>query len=54
MKALLVLGGLLAAALMLPACQGAPDSASGDPEKYRRSHDRYMRTYEPKTGGPDL
>jgi hypothetical protein len=41
---------LLAVALVLSACQ----SASGDVEKYRRDHDRYMRTHEPKTGGPDL
>ncbi len=41
---------LLAVALMLSACQ----SGSGDVEKYKRDHDRYMRTHEPKTGGPDL
>jgi uncharacterized lipoprotein len=41
---------LLAVVLTLSACQ----SQSGDPEKYRRDHDRYMRTHEPKTGGPDL
>jgi hypothetical protein len=51
MKALLVAAALLAVALVLPACQGA---SSGDPEKYRKDHDRYMRTHEPKTGGPDL
>jgi hypothetical protein len=39
---------LLAAALTLSACQN--DATSGDPEKYRRAHDRYMDTYEPKTG----
>jgi hypothetical protein len=33
---------LLAVVLALAGCQ-----ASGDPEKY-------MRTHEPKTGGPDL
>ena len=47
MKALL----LLAIALTLAACQ---NGASGDVEKYKRDHDRYMRTHEPKTGGPDL
>jgi hypothetical protein len=36
------------AALLLCACQGAPS----DPERYKRSHDRYMDSYEPKTGGP--
>jgi hypothetical protein len=41
---------LLAVMLALSACQSAPS----DPEAYKRSHDRYMRTYEPKTGGPDL
>jgi uncharacterized lipoprotein len=41
---------LLAIVLTLSACQ----SASGDPEQYKRDHDRYMRTHEPKTGGPDL
>jgi hypothetical protein len=48
MKALL----LLAIVLALSACQNnyGPD----DVEKYRRDHDRYMRTHEPKTGGPDL
>jgi hypothetical protein len=49
MKALL----LLAVVLTLCACQGQ-DSGSGDVEKYKRDHDRYMRTHEPKTGGPDL
>ena len=34
---------LLAVVLALSGCQGA----AGDPEKY-------MRTHEPKTGGPDL
>jgi hypothetical protein len=43
---------LLAVVLTLSACQN--DYASGDPEKYKRDHDRYMRTHEPKTGGPDL
>ena len=33
---------LLAVVLALSGCQG-----SGDPDKY-------MRTHEPKTGGPDL
>jgi len=47
MKALL----LLAVVLALSACQNA---SSGDVEKYRRDHDKYMRTHEPKTGGPDL
>jgi hypothetical protein len=41
---------LLAAMVLLSACQGGP----GDPEAYKRDHDRYMRTHEPKTGGPDL
>jgi hypothetical protein len=49
MKALLL---LLAVVLALAACQN--NYASGDPEKYKRSHDNYMRTHEPKTGGPDL
>jgi hypothetical protein len=43
---------LLLAALMLSACQGAPDGAAGDPERYKKSHDRYMDSHEPKTGGP--
>ena len=47
MKALL----LLAIVVMLAACQ---NTASGDVEKYKRDHDQYMRTHEPKTGGPDL
>ena len=47
MKALLLL-----AVLALSACQN--NYASGDVEKYRRDHDKYMRTHEPKTGGPDL
>jgi hypothetical protein len=34
---------LLAAFLVVAGCQGP----AGDPEKY-------MRTHEPKTGGPDL
>ena len=51
MKAtLLVSAALVVAAFMLSACQS--DYASGDVEKYRRDHDRYMRTHEPKTGGP--
>jgi hypothetical protein len=41
---------LLAVVAALSACQGA----SGDVEQYKRSHDNYMRTHEPKTGGPDL
>jgi hypothetical protein len=48
MKALL----LLAVVLALSACQN--NYASGDVEQYKRDHDRYMRTHEPKTGGPDL
>jgi starvation-inducible outer membrane lipoprotein len=52
--ALLAAAALLGAALMLSACQSAPDGASGDPEKYRRDHDNYVRTIEPKTGRPDL
>ena len=53
MKAtLLVSAALVVAAFVLSACQS--DNASGDVEKYRRDHDRYMRTHEPKTGGPDL
>lgn len=47
MKALL----LLAVLLTLSACQAYD---SGNVEKYKRDHDRYMRTHEPKTGGPDL
>ncbi len=43
---------LLAVVLSLSACQN--DYASGDVEKYRRDHDRYMRTIEPKTGRSDL
>jgi hypothetical protein len=56
MKATLVVSAaIVVATLMLSACTGGPgDSASGDVEKYRRDHDRYMRTHEPKTGGPDL
>ena len=50
MKARLVAGTMLAVTLMLAACQGASD----DPEKYRKDHDRYISTHEPKTGGPDL
>ena len=44
---------LLAIVLTLSACQNNYASDT-DPEKYRRDHDRYMRTHEPKTGGPDL
>jgi hypothetical protein len=51
MKVLLLPAALLAAMLALSACQGGE---SGDPEKYRRDHDKYMRTHEPKSGGPDL
>jgi len=52
MKAtLLVSAALILAAAMLSACQGYN---SGDTEAYKRDHDRYMRTHEPKTGGPDL
>ena len=50
--ALLVSAALAVATLALSACQS--DYASGDVEKYRRDHDKYMRTHEPKTGGPDL
>jgi hypothetical protein len=50
--ALLVSAALAVATLALSACQSG--YASGDVEKYRRDHDRYMRTHEPKTGGPDL
>jgi hypothetical protein len=49
-EALLVLAVAVIGVLALTACQGGPS----DPEQYKRSHDRYMRTYEPKTGGPDL
>ncbi|HEX6000487.1 MAG TPA: hypothetical protein VFZ16_14010 [Hyphomicrobiaceae bacterium] len=50
MKRLLLLpAAAIIAALVLSACQNG-----GDPEAYRRNHDNYMRTYEPKTGGPDL
>ena len=52
MRVLLLLAAVLTAALALSGCQS--DYASGDVEKYRRDHDRYMRTHEPKTGGPDL
>ena len=48
MKALL----FLAIVLALSACQNS--YGSGDVDKYRRDHDRYMRTHEPKTGSPDL
>jgi hypothetical protein len=50
MKVLLLPAALLVAALALSACQGY----SGDQEQYKRDHDKYMRTHEPKTGGPDL
>jgi hypothetical protein len=40
---------LLVAVLTLSACQ---NYASGDEEKYRRAHDRYMDSHEPKTRGP--
>lgn len=50
--ALLMPAALLMAALMLSACQSAPDGASGDPERYKKSHDRYMDSLEPKAGGP--
>jgi hypothetical protein len=49
MKVLQLPAALIAVALALSACQGG-----SDPEKYRTDHDRYMRTHEPKTGGPDL
>ncbi|HEY7552743.1 MAG TPA: hypothetical protein VH913_24870 [Hyphomicrobiaceae bacterium] len=49
-RVLLLLAGACTLVLALTACQGGPT----DPEQYKRSHDRYMRTYEPKTGGPDL
>jgi hypothetical protein len=48
MKAFLLAAALVTTALALSAC------GSSDPEKYRGDHDRYMRTHEPKTGGPDL
>ena len=47
----LIPAALLLAALLLSACQGSPDGG-GDPERYKKSHDRYMDSYEPKTGGP--
>jgi hypothetical protein len=50
MKVLLLSAALVAVALS--ACQSGGEP--GDPEKYRRDHDKYMRTHEPKTGGPDL
>jgi outer membrane lipoprotein SlyB len=50
--ALLVSAALLVLAVTLSACQS--NTTSGDVEKYKRDHDRYMRTHEPKTGGPDL
>jgi hypothetical protein len=48
--ALLMPAALLVVAILVSACQSAYD----DPEKYRRDHERYIRTIEPKTGGPDL
>jgi hypothetical protein len=42
---------LLAVVLALSACQ---NYASGDAEKYKRDHDRYMDSLEPKTRSPDL
>src|SRR5262245_11378881 len=48
MRVLLLLAAVLTVALTLSACQG--DYASGDVEKYKRAHDRYMDSYEPKTG----
>jgi predicted small secreted protein len=48
----LIPAALLLAALLLSACQGASDGAPSDPERYKRSHDRYMDSYEPKAGGP--
>ena len=50
-KILLLLAAVSVGALALSACQNA---SSGDVEQYKRSHDKYMRTHEPKTGGPDL
>jgi len=47
---LLIPAALLLAALMLSACQNA---VSDDPERYKRSHDRYMDGHEPKTGRSD-
>ncbi len=52
MRVLLLLAAVVTAALALSACQS--DSASGDPERYKRTHDRYMDGHVPKTGGPDL
>jgi predicted small secreted protein len=49
---LLIPATLLLGALLLSACQGASDGAPSDPERYKRSHDRYMDSYEPKAGGP--
>jgi hypothetical protein len=49
-KALLLFAAACTLVVALSACQGGPS----DPEKYRRSHDRYMGNLEPKTGGPDL
>jgi hypothetical protein len=50
MKVLLLLAAVVTVGLALSACQ-AGDS---DPEKYKRSHDRYMDGHQPKSGGPDL
>jgi ABC-type oligopeptide transport system substrate-binding subunit len=47
MRVLLLLAATLTVALALSACQ---NDVTSDPEKYRRAHDRYMDTYEPKTG----
>lgn len=52
MRVLLLLAAVLTVALTLSACQN--DYASGDPEKYRRAHDRYMDSHVPKSGGPDI
>ena len=48
MKKLLL---LMAVTFALSACQSPYD---GNVEQYKRDHDRYMRTHEPKTGSPDL
>ncbi|MBO0765820.1 MAG: hypothetical protein J2P50_14715 [Hyphomicrobiaceae bacterium] len=47
-KALLLVAAAGTLVLALTACQGGPT----DPQAYKRSHDRYMDSYEPKTGGP--
>lgn len=41
----------LSLAIALAGCQSP---YADDPENYKRDHDRYMRTHEPKTGSPDL